>query len=225
MKLLVCFQCNRGYRPLDDGGMERDVRAPPPKPKMNYHKYTPEEDALILQDVANKQGLAALFGVTPESIERRRDRLSAKTRQANQWGESEAGRLRAMVEDWWTHTEMAASFGVTMPALRKGLETHGLLYVPEDYITTEPEFQKEVIEFAQERGWQFYHANESRRDEPGFPDLVLWRERLMFRELKVGRRILESRQRDTMRAMRGAGADVGLWRPPDLATKIRRELW
>jgi len=49
----------------------------------------------------------------------------------------------------------------------------------------EKQFQAEVIDIAKQIGWLLYHTYDSRQCEPGFPDLVLVRDRVMFRELKT----------------------------------------
>ena len=53
-------------------------------------------------------------------------------------------------------------------------------------LATEKEWQATVILTARTLGWTVYHTHDSRRSEPGFPDLVLARETLlMFVELKT----------------------------------------
>lgn len=62
-------------------------------------------------------------------------------------------------------------------------------------LTPEAAFQVRVIRAATDRGWRVYHTYDSRRSEPGFPDLVLVRPpRVLFVELKVGRRRLTDDQ-------------------------------
>lgn len=51
---------------------------------------------------------------------------------------------------------------------------------------TEKEFQTQVIALAKLNGWLVYHTHDSRRSEPGFPDLVLVKgAQLIFAELKL----------------------------------------
>ena len=52
---------------------------------------------------------------------------------------------------------------------------------------TEKAFQSDVMRVAKMLGWLCYHTFDSRRSASGFPDLVLVRERVLFRELKVGK--------------------------------------
>lgn len=50
---------------------------------------------------------------------------------------------------------------------------------------TEKQFLQLVKDAARLRGWRVYHTFDSRRSDPGFPDLVLLRKgQLLFLELK-----------------------------------------
>ena len=49
---------------------------------------------------------------------------------------------------------------------------------------SEKEFQHQVCQLARLCGWRIYHVHFSQRSEPGFPDLVLVRERVVYAELK-----------------------------------------
>lgn len=94
---------------------------------------------------------------------------------------------------------------------------------------TEADFQQQVLDLARLYRWRAYHTHDSRRSEPGFPDLVLLRApRLIFAELKTARGRLTRAQCDWLedlgqvadagrssRADRG-GVEVYLWRPADL---------
>jgi len=59
-------------------------------------------------------------------------------------------------------------------------------------LTTEAAFQIRVLGLAERLGYELrYHTHDSRRSEPGFPDLALVRprdHRLVFLELKTGRK-------------------------------------
>ena len=80
----------------------------------------------------------------------------------------------------------------------------------------EKDFQEEVIWLAGVLGWRVYHTYDSRRSEPGFPDLVLLKgDRLVFAELKVGRRGTTAAQQSWLEELREAGCDARLWRPTD----------
>lgn len=88
----------------------------------------------------------------------------------------------------------------------------------------ESAFQARVVAMAKANGWEIYHTHDSRRSEPGFPDLVLIRGRvLLVAELKVKRNKTTAAQERWLELFRGVGARVFLWRPEDWA-QIRAEL-
>jgi hypothetical protein len=63
----------------------------------------------------------------------------------------------------------------------------------------ETRLQLQVIELANRLGFRAYHTHDSRRSEPGFPDLVLVKPpRVVFVELKVGRKQLTDSQKAWM---------------------------
>ena len=94
---------------------------------------------------------------------------------------------------------------------------------------TEKQLQANVIQCAKLYGWLVFHAYDSRRSEPGFPDLVLAHPcgRLLFAELKTERGKLSAAQeawletlvmvtRVTWRYGAPDGAvGVYVWRPRD----------
>jgi len=80
--------------------------------------------------------------------------------------------------------------------------------------TTEAAFLALVREVARGYGWTTYHTHDSRRSEPGFPDLVLVRERVVFAELKTVKGKVTPEQRVWLAALEGAG-EVYVWRPTD----------
>lgn len=91
---------------------------------------------------------------------------------------------------------------------------------------TEKQFQEVVVKRARAHGWLVYHTFDSRRSEPGFPDLVLVRDRIVFRELKTNQGRLSPYQSRFLAALKAAGADVGVWRPSDLiAGDVDQCLW
>ena len=91
---------------------------------------------------------------------------------------------------------------------------------------TESELQANIRELAKLLGWLTYHTHDSRRSEPGFPDLVLvGHGRMLVRELKDARGRVSDEQRDWLEAFDRAGVDQGVWRPADwLDGTIEREL-
>jgi hypothetical protein len=97
-------------------------------------------------------------------------------------------------------------------------------------------FQTQVLNLAAFYGWRAYHTHDSRRSQPGFPDLVLVRPpEILFVELKGARTRVQPEQREWLamlsdvaaetRATVDAAAAAGhhtllateahLWRPDD----------
>ena len=87
-------------------------------------------------------------------------------------------------------------------------------------------FQAHVIRLARALGWDVYHTHDSRRSQPGYPDLHLWHpvHGQLFRELKTMRGKQSVDQVRVERSLRAAGADVAVWRPADLDVRILAEL-
>ncbi len=79
----------------------------------------------------------------------------------------------------------------------------------------EKEFQKDVLELCDWFGWAAYHTYDSRKSNPGFPDLVLARERVLFVELKVSSNKMSDHQLRWMEYLLNAGAEWYEWRPKD----------
>jgi hypothetical protein len=46
----------------------------------------------------------------------------------------------------------------------------------------EAAFQRMIMDLARYNGWRVYHTHDSRRSEPGFPDLVIARVRRVIAE-------------------------------------------
>jgi hypothetical protein len=85
---------------------------------------------------------------------------------------------------------------------------------------TESQFQTQVLQLAQLHGYALiYHTHDSRRSQPGFPDLVLvslHRKQCLFRELKTATGRLSPAQTLWLGGMQKAGLNAGVWRPEDL---------
>lgn len=83
---------------------------------------------------------------------------------------------------------------------------------------TEARLQAVIIAAAQRAGWMVYHTHDSRRSEPGYPDLHLVHERRhlsMMRELKTQKGVLSAPQKRWLLALTEAGIDADVWRPAD----------
>lgn len=88
---------------------------------------------------------------------------------------------------------------------------------------TEKVFQQAVQNLATRSGWLSYHTHDSRRSEPGFPDLVLVHEKrglILYRELKTQTGKATAAQQRWIRALTAAGADAAIWRPLDWHTHV-----
>lgn len=100
----------------------------------------------------------------------------------------------------------------------------------------ESDLQACVIDLAQLFGWRVAHfrpgltaRGEWRTavagDGKGFPDLVLVRDRVLYRELKSARGTLSVEQQDWIYVLKLAGADIDVWHPADWVDgTIEREL-
>jgi hypothetical protein len=80
---------------------------------------------------------------------------------------------------------------------------------------TERQWQAQVVDAARLLGWRVYHTHDSRRSEPGWPDLALVRDRLIMAELKTDRGRVSLAQREWLDALRAADVETYLWRPAD----------
>ena len=74
-----------------------------------------------------------------------------------------------------------------------------------DAAQKEAEFQAQIVELAEAQNWLVYHTHDSRRSQPGFPDLVLVRGgRLLFMEVKAEKGKLSPAQLNWMVMLKGA---------------------
>ena len=84
---------------------------------------------------------------------------------------------------------------------------------------SEKEFMQQVVDLARLTGRLVFHAHDSRRSEPGFPDLCIVgkdSEKPLFVELKVGNNTLSEAQREWGHYLNMCpGADYRVWRPSD----------
>jgi hypothetical protein len=77
----------------------------------------------------------------------------------------------------------------------------------------EDDFTTQVRLLAEALGWIVYHTHDSRKSAPGFPDLVLVRERIVFAELKMPGKQATAEQAAWLHTLMRAGAEVYLWVP------------
>ncbi len=86
----------------------------------------------------------------------------------------------------------------------------------------ETPFMARVLALARPHGWAAYHTHDSRKSVPGFPDLVLVREVVLWRELKTNTGKLTQEQATWLSLLRHAGQDADLWRPRDWDAIVAR---
>lgn len=90
---------------------------------------------------------------------------------------------------------------------------------------TEAQLQTLVLQAARTQGVLAYHTHDSRRSQPGFPDLVLvGRAGVLYRELKTEKGKLSDDQEHWLASLVAAGEDACTWRPHDWPTRIMSEL-
>lgn len=93
---------------------------------------------------------------------------------------------------------------------------------------SEAELLAAVRQLARLTGWLVYHTHDSRRSEPGFPDLALANHRqgrVIFAELKTATGRITAKQEEWLAALASAGCETALWRPadlPDIARVLRK---
>jgi hypothetical protein len=73
---------------------------------------------------------------------------------------------------------------------------------------------------AKRHGWLCYHTYDSRRCEPGFPDWVFIRERVLWVELKSADGKVSIKQAKWGAALVRAGQTWVVWRPADWQTIV-----
>ena len=86
-----------------------------------------------------------------------------------------------------------------------------------DNLLTEKAFMDSIVELARNTGWLVYPPYDSRRSEPGFPDLVMTKpKRLVIAEIKTEKGKTSPAQDKWLETLRTArGVKVKLWRPSD----------
>lgn len=81
---------------------------------------------------------------------------------------------------------------------------------------TEKQFQNKITALCRYLGLKVYHTFDSRRSDPGFPDLVIvGRGGVIFAELKSAKGKVTFAQQDWLTRLAKAGQRTYLWRPED----------
>ena len=79
---------------------------------------------------------------------------------------------------------------------------------------SEKDFQAAVVKLAISHGWKVYHTYDSRRSEPGYPDLTMLRGRsIVVAELKVEPNKPTAAQEKWLAAWKLTDAEVYVWYP------------
>lgn len=79
---------------------------------------------------------------------------------------------------------------------------------------SEEQFQQRILDYCQLRGLLVFHDHDSRRNNPGFPDLVIVGQHgVVFAELKTDTGKLRPDQETWLTALHHAGAIAVIWRP------------
>ena len=106
--------------------------------------------------------------------------------------------------------------GIDTSAPRAYRTTHQKAPAGEHRYVTEAEFQGQVIALAEQLGWHVVHINDSRRQRAEhWPDLVLIRDRILYRELKRLGNKPTLGQEAMLERLRRAGGDAEWWTPND----------
>jgi VRR-NUC domain len=80
----------------------------------------------------------------------------------------------------------------------------------------EADVQATILEIARLKKWSCYHTRDSRGSDPGFPDLVLTRDRIVYAELKRQGEKPRPAQVEWLDALARAGGEVYVWTTDDL---------
>ena len=102
-----------------------------------------------------------------------------------------------------------------------------------DALISEAQFQETLVEYAELWGWLVWHDNDSRRNDAGFPDLVMVKGgKIIFAELKRQKRYkISTKQLEWIEALsKASGPNVmaAIWFPSDrdyAEAVLRGEKW
>lgn len=89
---------------------------------------------------------------------------------------------------------------------------------------SEAQFQRRITDLCDWLKLTWHHETDSRRSKPGFPDLVIVGNAVVFVELKTQSGRLGLEQALWINTLRQAGAEVHVWRPehwPEIETRLR----
>jgi hypothetical protein len=125
-----------------------------------------------------------------------------------------------MAGERWTAEDVSTYYAQHPEIARKGSS------VPQDQRTASSEtydtgeenevgFLGRVRRFARDHAWETYHTHRSDHSEPGFPDLVLVRETVLWVELKTNTGKLTKEQALWLSILAHAGQETHIWRPRD----------
>lgn len=78
---------------------------------------------------------------------------------------------------------------------------------------TEKAYMQQIIDLARKCGYYCYHCHDSRRSMPGFPDLMIIADRIIFLEVKTETGKLSPEQRAVIHRLRSAGCLAMVVRP------------
>lgn len=89
----------------------------------------------------------------------------------------------------------------------------------------ERDFQRRITDLCNWLNLRWYHPNDSRRDKPGFPDLVIVGPAgLLFAEVKTDTGVVRDEQTAWLFGLQLAGAEAHVWRPrdwPEVESRLR----
>ena len=88
----------------------------------------------------------------------------------------------------------------------------------------ERDFQQQIVQAASFYGWMVYHTYDSRRSQPGFPDLVLCHPGgdFLLVELKTERGRVRPEQQRWLQALSACQIEWHVWRPSQIDSILVR---
>lgn len=89
---------------------------------------------------------------------------------------------------------------------------------------SEAQFQRRITDLCDWLKLTWHHETDSRRSKPGFPDLVVVGNGVVFVEVKTQSGRLSLEQALWVNTLRQAGAEVHVWRPdqwPEIEARLR----